>query len=774
MQEMNELLAKVDDLLNRNQGKEAEKLMLDAIKEFEASQQYGAILQILNELIGYYRVTSEKDKLLQTIEESLALLDALQLQGTTPYATTLLNAATGYRSIGQLEKSLEFYQKVEEIYALQINKNDMLLAGFYNNFSLLHQEMGDYEQAEKCLLRALEIVRENHADYEIAVTNANLANTCILAKKIQQAKDYATSAKDYFEGRKLYDSHYCAAISALGMCWYYEGKTDEAVNLLKKGLCILEQNVGKNAQYERLKENLQMIQNSAEKEEKEQTSMKGLALSRKYYETYGKPMLEEKFHTYLPKIAVGLVGKGSDCMGFDDTLSQDHDWGPDFCIWVTDETYEEIGENLKEAYESLPKEFMGYTRKTTSYGKNRRGVMRISDFYTNLLGTAVYEDIDWKEVKDYALAAAVSGEVFTDPEGIFTEFRNRLLQGYPEEILYLKLAEDVSRVSQTGQYNYFRLMERGDRLSADRMLSDYMGHVMTLQHHLCNVFPPHDKWLYKSCQNIENGDKICSLLTLLHGCLRENDTLAMQHAKQYTEEIGDFLARELYARDYISDIDPYLANDTDELLQKALSAKLSDKELVDKIAKLEFQAFDLVQNEGGRASCQNDWPTFSVMRKSQYLTWNRTMLLQYYYDFQREFSLGHNLITEKYGRMMESTAPEKYQELEQHFPAISEQKKAVIEQIVATQMSMVEAFGKEHPKVINHARDLHTSDDNMFNTSYETYLRGEISTYSDKMLQLYGQYVVDCFNQGINIAEKIITNTALFYGFKDLDSFENA
>lgn len=775
MQEISQILMEADKLLEENKGKAAEQLLLDSIVEARQQNENGQILQLLNELIGYYRVSSEKDKLLRTIDESVNLLEVMKLQGTIPYATTLLNAANGYRSIGYLDKSLEYYKKTEEIYLSQVGGNDMLLAGFYNNFSLLYQEMSEYKNAEECLLKALEIVQENHAEFEIAVTFANLANTAVLGKKFQQAEKYAKEAISYFEHRNLYDTHYCAAISALGMCYYYEGRSEQAKEILIKGMKILEDTVGKNSQYKRLAENLQLIMKSTEEKTGEKTgTMKGLKLSRMYYETFGKPMLEKEFPEYLSKIAVGLAGKGSDCMGFDDEFSQDHDWGPDFCIWVTDETFAEIGDRLKEAYDHLPIEFLGYTRKTTSYGKDRRGVMRISDFYKSLVGTSVYEEIDWREVNDYALAAAVSGEVFVDEEGVFSDFRHKLLSGYPEEILYVKLAEDVSRVSQTGQYNYFRLMERGDRLSADRMLSDYLGHVMVLQHHLCNTYPPHDKWLYKSCRNLDNGEELCGMLASLHHCLSESNENVIEHARRMTEEIGDFLAKELYAKDLISDIDSYVGNHTDELLQKAVYSKSTDKELVDKIARLEFEAFDLVQNEGGRASCQNDWPTFSVMRKSQYLTWNRTMLLQYLYDFQREFNLGHNLITEKYGRMMESTAPEKYQELAQHFPAISEQKKAVIEQIVAVQMNMVEEFGKEHPRVIDNARDLHTYEDNIFNTSYETYLRGEISTYSDKMLQLYGRYVVECLNQGINIAEQTITNTARLYGYADLESFEKA
>ena len=195
---------------------------------------------------------------------------------------------------------------------------------------------------------------------------------------------------------------------------------------------------------------------------------------------------------------------------------------------------------------------------------------------------------------------------------------------------------------------------------------------------------------------------------------------------------------------------------------------------MDRIARVEFEAFDKVKNEGGRAYCQNDWPTFSIMRKSQYLTWSKPMLMQYLYDFNRENRMGHNLITEKYGRMMESTAPERYEEIKDHFPELTEEKKAVIEQIVGVQMRMMEDFALRYPHVAGNARRLHTYEDNPEDTSYETYLRGEISTYSDKMLQLYGRYVVECYTAGVNIAEKTIENTAKLYGYESIGAFEKS
>ena len=262
-------------------------------------------------------------------------------------------------------------------------------------------------------------------------------------------------------------------------------------------------------------------------------------------------------------------------------------------------------------------------------------------------------------------------------------------------------------------------------------------------------------------------------LEQIHASVRMEDAKsAAGVVKSLMEDLCGELAKRMYNDGYISDVDPYLDHQVEELLMKSSYAKLSFEELVGRIAKTEFAAFDKVKNEGGRAYCQNDWPTFSVMRKSQYLTWDRPMLMQYLYDFEREMAMGHNLITEKYGRMMESTAPERYEELEKHFPEIPAEKKAVIEQVVALQMGMVEELAKEYPKVVANARSLHTYEDNVIDTSYETYLRGEISTYSDKMLQLYAGYVIRCVQEGKNIAEMTMENTARLYGYHGLEDFQ--
>ena len=300
-----------------------------------------------------------------------------------------------------------------------------------------------------------------------------------------------------------------------------------------------------------------------------------------------------------------------------------------------------------------------------------------------------------------------------------------------------------------------------------------MKEAMRLEHYLSGKYPPHNKWLFKSLSACDNGEELASMIEKLEEkCLDLKDLQTQHFLFNGIEEIARLLSGEMYEKGFISDSSSYLDAHVGELLLKATVATKTVNELAEIIARVEFKAFDKVVNEGGRASCQDDWPTFSIMRKSQYMTWDKTMLLQYYYDFVTELEKGHNLITEKYGRMMESTANEEYQKIKSNFPVLTEEKKTIIDSIVAMQVGWMEEFTAQYPCLGDQARSVHSYEDHAYNTSYETYLRGELSTYSDKMLELYGRYVVDHARRGENLAYEIMTNNVLLYGYKSLDQAE--
>ena len=115
--------------------------------------------------------------------------------------------------------------------------------------------------------------------------------------------------------------------------------------------------------------------------------MKGLDLAEAYYKAHGAPMIGRQFGSYARRIAVGFVGPGSECFGFDDEISRDHDWGPAFCIWITAQDHKKVGKKIQAAYENLPQSFKGFGPRRVSSGEEfRTGVCEIGLFYRNYTG----------------------------------------------------------------------------------------------------------------------------------------------------------------------------------------------------------------------------------------------------------------------------------------------------------------------------------------------------------------------------------------------------
>lgn len=784
--QVEEITQKLDELFAAGKGPEAQKLLEDSIRQAMEEEDDGALLTLLNEIIGYMRETSQVESSYSYADAAIKLMERMGIAGSTAYATTLLNIANAYRAGGRLKDSLSYYQEVLALYQEKVAPNDMLFASLYNNISLLYQEMGEFGKAKENLLQALAIVKENDDSYfEEAVTYANLAATCLNLNEDDTAAEYFNRSIEIFERYGIRDAHYCAALSSMGTYYYKKQEYEKAAECFEKAMDGMKEYLGENEYYQRLSENLEACRKAAGVKETVQSekscegtvqpdakqayeAVSGMELCRAYYETYGKPMIHKQFAEYEDRIAVGLCGEGSDCFGYDDAVSRDHDWGPGFCMWVSDEVYAEIGEKLQEAYNGLPAEFHGFVRRESRQGQGRVGVCTINGFYERLLGKGNFPKPDWAEVPDEALAASVNGEVFVDKEGSFSAIRNELKKGFPERIWYLKIAEGCARFSQAAQYNFSRMAGRGDTVAAELSLAEGIKQAMKLVYYMEGEYPPHDKWLYRGIADRDGWEREVVLLKQI----MESGNLSGRI--QLVEELAEALCDRLYTKDIISDRENYLEAHTGELLRKAALAELTDEALVEKIAETEFDAFDKVRNKGGRASCQNDWYTFQIMRKSQYMTWSRKMLLQYLYDFETEYARGRNLIEEKYGRMMESTVPEEYAAIADNFPIISPEKKQIIEAIVQIQVGFMEEFAGKYPHLAGNARTIHTYDDQPYDTSYETYLRGEISTYSDKMLELYGRFVAAICKEGKNLAALTMENSVHLYGYQTLEDAENA
>ena len=235
--------------------------------------------------------------------------------------------------------------------------------------------------------------------------------------------------------------------------------------------------------------------------------MKGLELAEKFYYEYGETMIKESFADIEKYLAIGLVGSGSECFGYDDGISRDHDFEPGFCIFIPDEDLIDSRTEfaLERAYAKLPKEFMGYKRSPLSpVGGNRHGVIRISRFFETKTGDKNAEiptDV-WFHIAEQFPLEATNGKIFCDNFGKMTELREKIAY-LPEDVRLKKLAGNILLMAQAGQYNYSRCVSRGETAAAQLATGEFVNAALKVIFLLNRKYIPYYKWTFRALKELE-------------------------------------------------------------------------------------------------------------------------------------------------------------------------------------------------------------------------------------------------------------------------------
>lgn len=556
----------------------AEPYLLEALAKAREDNDDAAQLTVINEILGFYRSQGRHEDNLPLVKESLALAKRMGLQGSEAWTTTLINAATAMRAAAHYDDAERLYREALESGERTLSPTDRRLAALHNNLSMLYSETNRFEQAETELRKALNILESSSVnadeDVDVASTHTNLALLLLNEGKGDEATEHATEAlRIYKRGHLENSAHFASALAGYGQVCFHSGDFANAVRAFRKSLAVIEECYGHNDYYAITKENLEAVEqaaqqagvnvpaddgsdfwqeNSAEFADDADTNaagttdtntaephtasdsdaaeadastpasdampdISGLELAQRYWETYGKPLIDSKYPEYRNRIAAGLVGHGSECYGFDDAISRDHDFGPRFCLWLTDEDYAAIGEQLQADYDALPKEFLGFKAKTDAatpraQGASRReGVFSIGDFFEGITGYRQAPPSDaehaheWLLLDEATLAAATNGKVFADPLGQFMQTRQDF-KNMPDDVLIALISRRLGMISQAGQYNVPRMLERGDGAAAWLSIEEFVkatsSLVFLLNRPITVGYMPYYKWQFAALRKL--------------------------------------------------------------------------------------------------------------------------------------------------------------------------------------------------------------------------------------------------------------------------------
>ena len=247
--------------------------------------------------------------------------------------------------------------------------------------------------------------------------------------------------------------------------------------------------------------------------------MKGLELCEKFYLEYGEPLLKERFAHLLPHVAVGLCGGGSECFGYDDDISADHDFEPGFCIFLPSEKVVDRKEEfeLERAYAKLPRTYLGYRRDTVApVGGNRRGVIRMENFFLQKTGAADgnLSTSAWFSIPEQTLAEATNGKIFFDGSGDLTAIRKRLSY-FPEDVRLKKLAGHIWLMGQSGQYNYNRCIKRGETAAAQLAVTEFAKSTLSAIFLINRRYQPYYKWSFRALRELHTLSELYAPLEYL-------------------------------------------------------------------------------------------------------------------------------------------------------------------------------------------------------------------------------------------------------------------
>jgi hypothetical protein len=254
----------------------------------------------------------------------------------------------------------------------------------------------------------------------------------------------------------------------------------------------------------------------------------GLELARLYYREAVKPILQ----THYPELvhSAGLVGPGSEVLGFDNEMSADHNWGTQVTLYLSEKDHARLAGDLRRTLaRKLPFSFRGYSThfeevpgepdtvvpaETSSRPINHRvHVTVLSDFVRRYLGIGLEQELsvrDWLTIPEQKLRSLVAGAVYHDGLNVLGPMRRKLAY-YPHDLwLYLlsaqwqRIGQEEPFVGRTGSVGD----EVGSAIIAARLVRDLMYLCMLME----RQYVPYPKWFGSAFAQLDCAGRLTPIL----------------------------------------------------------------------------------------------------------------------------------------------------------------------------------------------------------------------------------------------------------------------
>lgn len=248
----------------------------------------------------------------------------------------------------------------------------------------------------------------------------------------------------------------------------------------------------------------------------------GIELARRYYAEVVRPLLDR----LVPGLdhSAGLIGAGSEVLGFDSRRSADHNWGPRCQVFVAPDDASRAPDVSAALAARLPETFLGWRTRfpdVTVAGFPVRHWVEVAGLGGWLAGRLGFDPrqgvtlLDWLSTPTQVLAEVTSGEVFHDGLDGSTEGGLRtmcaVLDWYPDDVWRYLLACQWARIGQEEAFPG-RCAEAGDELGSAvvtaRLVRDMMRLVLLTQRR----YPPYSKWLGTAFARLPVSDDLLPLL----------------------------------------------------------------------------------------------------------------------------------------------------------------------------------------------------------------------------------------------------------------------